>query len=56
LPEQEVTEDDERIMSMFMASDAAPQRTLADIIMERINEKDMGGNEAAEVEGQLCNF
>lgn len=56
LPEQEVTEDDERIMSMFMASDAAPQRTLADIIMERINEKDMGGNEAAEVEGQLYNL
>jgi len=49
---EEVTEDDERIMSMFMASDAAPQRTLADIIMERINEKDMGGNEAAEVEGE----
>jgi hypothetical protein len=37
---------------MFMASDAAPQRTLADIIMERINEK--GGDDmvvAAEVEG-----
>lgn len=41
---------------MFMASDAAPQRTLADIIMERINEKDMGGIEAAEAEGQLYNL
>lgn len=50
---QEVTEEDERIMSMFMASDTAPQLTLADIIMERINNK--GGDEtvAAEVEGQL---
>jgi hypothetical protein len=49
---QEVTEEDERLLSMFMASDAAPQRTLADIIMERINEK--GGDDiavAAEVEG-----
>ncbi|XP_024393638.1 bystin [Physcomitrium patens] len=49
---EEVTEEDERIMSMFMASDTAPQLTLADIIMERINNK--GGDEtvAAEVEGE----
>jgi len=49
---QEVTEEDERIISMFMASDAAPQRTLADIIMERINDK--GGDAmATDVEGEL---
>ncbi|CAM6010490.1 unnamed protein product [Sphagnum balticum] len=39
----EVTEEDERIMSMFMASDATPQRTLADIIMERIHEAGVSG-------------
>ncbi|KAL3695058.1 hypothetical protein R1sor_008709 [Riccia sorocarpa] len=39
---EEITEEDERIMSMFMASDAGPQRTLADMIMERIKEKDAG--------------
>lgn len=46
-----MTEEDERIMLKFMASDATPQRTLADIIMERIN--DMGGNgmTAVETEG-----
>lgn len=49
--EQEVTEEDERVISMFMASDAAPQRTLADIIMERINEKDVGGDATAGTEG-----
>lgn len=49
---EEVTEEDERIMLKFMASDATPQRTLADIIMERIN--DMGGNgmTAVETEGE----
>ncbi|BBN11225.1 essential nuclear protein 1 [Marchantia polymorpha subsp. ruderalis] len=39
---EEITAEDERIMSMFMASDAGPQRTLADMIMERIKEKDAG--------------
>ncbi|KAL2631213.1 hypothetical protein R1flu_015899 [Riccia fluitans] len=39
---EEVTEEEERIMSMFMASDTGPQRTLADMIMERIKEKDAG--------------
>lgn len=53
LPEEfeEVTEEDERVMSMFMASDAAPQRTLADIIMERINDKGGDAMVAAEEEG-----
>jgi hypothetical protein len=38
-------------MSMFMASDATPQRTLADIIMERINEAGVSGDATANVEG-----
>lgn len=49
---EEVTEEDERIISMFMASDSAPQRTLADIIMERINEKGGDAMAAADVEGE----
>ncbi|KAG0570469.1 hypothetical protein M758_6G158300 [Ceratodon purpureus] len=53
IPEEfeEVTEEDERIISMFMASDAAPQRTLADIIMERINDKGGDAMVATEEEG-----
>jgi len=47
----EVTEEDEKIMSMFMASDATPQRTLADIIMERIHEAGVSGDATANVEG-----
>ena len=38
---------------MSMASDAAPQRTLADIIMERINDKGGDAMATAEVEGEL---
>lgn len=51
-----MTEEDERVMSMFMASDAAPQRTLADIIMERINDKGGDAMVAAEEEGALRLF
>jgi essential nuclear protein 1 len=36
---------------MFMASDATPQRTLADIIMERIHEAGVSGDATANVEG-----
>jgi hypothetical protein len=38
-------------MSMFMASDATPQRTLADIIMERIHEAGVSGDATANMEG-----
>ncbi|KYN05916.1 PREDICTED: bystin [Cyphomyrmex costatus] len=34
-----INEDDERALQMFMAKDAAPMRTLADIIMEKLTEK-----------------
>jgi essential nuclear protein 1 len=36
---KELDEEEERVMDMFMNRDAAPQRTLADIIMAKINEK-----------------
>jgi essential nuclear protein 1 len=39
LPIKELDEEEERVMDMFMNRDAAPQRTLADIIMAKINEK-----------------
>ncbi|CAH0557474.1 unnamed protein product [Brassicogethes aeneus] len=35
----EINEDDEKAMEMFMSSNPAPRRTLADIIMEKITEK-----------------
>eukprot|EP00271_Cylindrocystis_brebissonii_P006273 TRINITY_DN18986_c0_g1_i1.p1 TRINITY_DN18986_c0_g1~~TRINITY_DN18986_c0_g1_i1.p1 ORF type:complete len:490 (-),score=139.35 TRINITY_DN18986_c0_g1_i1:1715-3184(-) len=37
---EEVTEEDERAMAHFLAAEAAPQRTLADIIMSKIKEKE----------------
>jgi hypothetical protein len=36
---QEVDEDDERALEMFMNHNPAPRRTLADIILEKITEK-----------------
>ncbi|EZA57153.1 hypothetical protein DMN91_007307 [Ooceraea biroi] len=35
----EINEEDERAIEMFMSRDAAPTRTLADIIMEKLTEK-----------------
>ncbi|XP_012058201.1 PREDICTED: bystin [Atta cephalotes] len=34
-----IDEDDERALQMFMSKDAAPMKTLADIIMEKLTEK-----------------
>ncbi|XP_077241752.1 bystin-like protein [Tasmannia lanceolata] len=36
----EIDEEDERVLEAFMAKDAGPQLTLADIIIQRIKEKD----------------
>jgi hypothetical protein len=36
---QEVNEDDERALEMFMNHNPAPRQTLADIILEKITEK-----------------
>lgn len=35
----EIDEDDEKALELFMSSNPAPRRTLADIIMEKITEK-----------------
>lgn len=35
----DINEDDERALEMFMSGNPAPRRTLADIIMEKITEK-----------------
>lgn len=37
--EQEVNEEDEKALQMFMSKDHPVRRTLADIIMEKITEK-----------------
>jgi essential nuclear protein 1 len=36
---QEVNEEEEMAMAMFMRREGEPQRTLADIIMDKITEK-----------------
>ena len=42
---KEIPEEEERILAMFMAENAEPQRTLADLIMQKIQEKDLSGKE-----------
>lgn len=37
--EQEVNEEDEKALQMFMSKDPPVRQTLADIIMEKITEK-----------------
>lgn len=36
----EIDEDDENLLEAFLRKDAGPQRTLADLIVARIKEKD----------------
>ncbi|KAL8209055.1 hypothetical protein R6Q57_008467 [Mikania cordata] len=38
--EEEINEDEEKLLEAFFSKDARPQRTLADIIVEKIKEKD----------------
>ncbi|XP_022002811.1 bystin [Helianthus annuus] len=38
--EDEINEDEEKLLEAFFSKDARPQRTLADIIVEKIKEKD----------------
>jgi hypothetical protein len=37
---QEIDEEDERVLEAFLRKDAGPQCTLADIIVEKIKQKD----------------
>eukprot|EP00268_Persea_americana_P023263 TRINITY_DN2290_c0_g2_i5.p1 TRINITY_DN2290_c0_g2~~TRINITY_DN2290_c0_g2_i5.p1 ORF type:complete len:504 (+),score=90.82 TRINITY_DN2290_c0_g2_i5:72-1514(+) len=39
-PPDEIDEEDEKVLAAFMSKDAGPQRTLADLIIQRIKEKD----------------
>ncbi|KAF8407718.1 hypothetical protein HHK36_006853 [Tetracentron sinense] len=39
--EEEIDEEEERILEGFMSKNAGPQRTLADLIIEKIKEKDV---------------
>ncbi|KAI7753232.1 hypothetical protein M8C21_015625 [Ambrosia artemisiifolia] len=41
--EDEINEDEEKLLEAFFSKDARPQRTLADIIVEKIKEKDQIG-------------
>ncbi|KAL8158386.1 hypothetical protein AgCh_002904 [Apium graveolens] len=38
--EEEIDEDDEKLLEAFLSKDARPQRTLADLIVDKIKEKD----------------
>ncbi|XP_057460177.1 bystin [Actinidia eriantha] len=38
--EEEIDEDDEKLLEAFMSKDAGPQRTLADLIVAKIKQKD----------------
>ncbi|KAM6565053.1 hypothetical protein CsatB_025098 [Cannabis sativa] len=44
---EEIDEEDEKLLELFMSKDAVPQRTLADIIIAKIKEKD--ANVSSEV-------
>ena len=37
--QDQIDEDDEKLLEAFLSTDSRPQRTLADIIVERIKEK-----------------
>lgn len=38
--QEEIDEDDEKLLEAFLSKDARPQRTLADLIVDKIKEKD----------------
>ncbi|KAG4138144.1 hypothetical protein ERO13_D07G116200v2 [Gossypium hirsutum] len=44
--EEEIDEDDEKLLEAFLSKDAGPQRTLADVIIQKIKEND--ANAASE--------
>lgn len=46
--QEEIDEDEEKLLEAFLSKDAGQQRTLADIIIEKIKEKD------ANVSSGLC--
>lgn len=46
--QEEIDEDDEKLLEAFLSKDARPQRTLADLIVDKIKEKD------AQVSSGFC--
>ncbi|KAK6132097.1 hypothetical protein DH2020_034163 [Rehmannia glutinosa] len=46
--EDEIDEEDEKLLEAFLSKDDRPQRTLADIIVEKIKEKDAQVSSAAQ--------
>lgn len=38
--QEEIDEDDEKLLEAFLSKDARPQRTLADLIVDKIKEND----------------
>lgn len=38
--QEEIDEDDNKLLEAFLSKDARPQRTLADLIVDKIKEKD----------------
>eukprot|EP01114_Cavostelium_apophysatum_P018488 TRINITY_DN5725_c0_g1_i1.p1 TRINITY_DN5725_c0_g1~~TRINITY_DN5725_c0_g1_i1.p1 ORF type:complete len:433 (+),score=150.88 TRINITY_DN5725_c0_g1_i1:64-1362(+) len=50
---EEITEEDERALAMFMSDQATPQLTLADIIMQKIKEKEQGMSEEINIAEKL---
>lgn len=49
--QEEIDEDDERLLEAFLSKDAGPQQTLADIIIKKIKE-----NEASLSLGLIFHF
>lgn len=45
---EEIPEEEERILAMFMADKAEPQRTLADLIMQKIHENELAVKDTGE--------
>ncbi|CAI9088952.1 OLC1v1023421C1 [Oldenlandia corymbosa var. corymbosa] len=53
--EDQMDEDDEKLLAAFLSTDSRPQRTLADIIVERIKEKDAQVSSEARPMPQMDN-
>eukprot|EP00250_Pteridium_aquilinum_P005247 c15371_g1_i1 orf=73-1485(+) len=45
---EDIPEEEEKILAMFMADKAGPQRTLADLIMQKIQENDLAVQDTGE--------
>uniref|UniRef100_A0A803MVU1 Bystin n=1 Tax=Chenopodium quinoa TaxID=63459 RepID=A0A803MVU1_CHEQI len=53
--EDQINEEDERLLDAFLSKDAGPQRTLADVIAARIKEKDAAVTSGGKLMDKLDN-